>query len=90
MYFSRARIPHDREGTGAKYLLHLGVYAYRKGFLLEFAALPPAPAERDEKLEQLRALEHGHRIVVGVVESAAPGIDTMDDYAAFVERTRHK
>lgn len=88
MYFSRAKIPHDRDGGGAEYLLHLGIYAYRKKFLLDFAAMPPTPAEQTEKLEQLRALENGYRIVVAVVASATPGIDTEDDYAAFVERMK--
>ncbi|KPK83629.1 MAG: 3-deoxy-manno-octulosonate cytidylyltransferase [Phycisphaerae bacterium SM23_33] len=90
MYFSRARIPYDRDRAAARYLLHLGIYAYRKKFLVEFASLPPTPAERAEKLEQLRALENGRRIVVGVVEAATPGIDTMEDYAAFVERLKGK
>ncbi len=86
LYFSRAVIPYDREGAGVRYLLHMGIYAYRKGFLLRFASLEPTPAERAERLEQLRALEHGYRIVVGVVPSATCGVDTMEDYAAFVER----
>lgn len=88
MYFSRARIPHDRDAAGAEYLLHLGLYAYRKRFLLEFAAMAPTPAEQAERLEQLRALEKGHRIAVAVVEAATSGIDTKDDYAAFVERMK--
>ena len=86
LYFSRARIPYDRDGAGADYLLHMGIYAYRKRFLAAFAALAPTPLERTERLEQLRALENGHRIAVGVVPAAAPGIDTPDDYAAFVRR----
>jgi len=90
LYFSRAKVPHDRDGSGARYLLHLGIYAYRKRFLLEFARLAPTPLERAERLEQLRALENGYRVAVGVVPSAAPGIDTMDDYAAFVERAKAK
>lgn len=88
MYFSRAKIPHDRDGAGARYLLHLGTYAYRKEFLTAFAALPPTPAEQAEKLEQLRALENGYRIAVAVIDSAAPGIDTAEDYAAFVQRIK--
>ena len=86
MYFSRAKIPFDRDRQGAGYLLHLGVYAYRKRFLLEFAAMAPTPAERAERLEQLRVLESGRRIAVAVVASASPGIDTMQDYSAFVAR----
>jgi len=91
LYFSRAKVPFDRDGAGAvSYLLHLGVYAYRKKFLLEYAGTPPTPAERAERLEQLRALEQGRRIVVATVASASPGIDTPEDYAAFVERTRNR
>ena len=102
LYFSRARIPFDRDGGEdpnrdlsrlgtpgrAAYLLHLGIYAYRTKFLCDFAALRPTPAEQAEKLEQLRALEHGYRIAVGVVASPTPGIDTMEDYEAFVEQMR--
>ena len=87
MYFSRAPIPFDRDATGdVGYLLHLGIYGYRVSFLRTFAALPPSPAEQIEKLEQLRALEYGYAIAVGVVEYAGAGIDTPDDYAAFVKR----
>ena len=86
MYFSRARIPFDRDNAGASYLLHLGIYAYRKAFLLRFAAMPPTPAEKLEKLEQLRVLENGFPIAVAVVESANPGIDTPEDYEAFLAR----
>lgn len=93
IYFSRAMIPYPRihQETGATYqpapyLLHLGVYAYRRTTLLELAGLAPTPLERTEKLEQLRWLEHGRRIAVAVVDSAAVGIDTPDDYKAFVKR----
>jgi 3-deoxy-manno-octulosonate cytidylyltransferase (CMP-KDO synthetase) len=87
MYFSRARIPFDRDGAGGlRYLLHVGVYAYRAGFLRVFTRLEPTPAERAEKLEQLRALEHGHRIAVAVVDYPGHGIDTPEDYREFVER----
>jgi 3-deoxy-manno-octulosonate cytidylyltransferase (CMP-KDO synthetase) len=87
LYFSRAPIPFDRDRAGAAgYLLHLGVYAYRVGFLARYAALEPTAAEQAEKLEQLRALEHGYRIAVAVVEHYAAGIDTPRDYEAFVAR----
>jgi len=90
MYFSRAKIPHDRDGTGGvDYFLHLGVYAYRAGFLKIFAALGSTPAEQAEKLEQLRALEHGHAIAVAIVDYEGAGIDTPEDYAAFVARMKH-
>lgn len=93
IYFSRSLIPHPRgfETSGrvhqaAPYLLHVGVYAYRPAFLRSLAGLAPTPLERTEQLEQLRWLEHGHRIAVRVVASAAKGIDTPADYAAFVKR----
>ena len=87
LYFSRARIPFDRDGSGeGRYLLHLGIYAYRVAFLKAFAAMAPTPAEQREKLEQLRALENGHRIVAAIVDYDGDGIDTPEDYAAFVSR----
>ena len=87
MYFSRSPIPFDRDGAGdVSYLLHLGVYACRVAFLKLFAAMPATPAEQAEKLEQLRALENGHRIVAAVVDYDGVGIDTPEDYEAFVAR----
>jgi 3-deoxy-manno-octulosonate cytidylyltransferase (CMP-KDO synthetase) len=91
LYFSRAKIPFDRDNTGAaEYLLHLGIYAYRAGFLRHFTKLPPTPAEESEKLEQLRALEHGYKIVAAVIDYAGGGIDTPEDYEAFVKRLHVK
>lgn len=93
-YFSRAPIPWWRDGmsTGAPAALphpaplrHIGLYAYRADFLLRFPSLEPAPTERMESLEQLRALWHGERIAVHVTEHApAPGVDTPAD----LERVR--
>src|SRR4029453_12797420 len=76
MYFSRSPIPFHREPTerGPAYYLHLGIYAYRREFLLRFAAWPPTMCEQAEKLEQLRALEHGRSIYVLKVERATHGI----------------
>ncbi len=88
LYFSRAAIPCDRDGGGAEYLLHLGIYAYRAGFLKRLAATDSTPLEMAEKLEQLRALENGHSIFVAVVDYDGAGIDTPRDYAAFVARVR--
>ncbi len=93
LYFSRSLIPYPRDGVDEKinpadWLLHLGVYAYRRAFLLQFAGLPQSPLEAVEKLEQLRALEHGHVIAVEVVETSAPGIDTPAEYQEFVRRWR--
>lgn len=67
-------------------LRHIGLYTYTAGFLRRYAALPPTPLERTEKLEQLRALEHGCAIAVALVPAAHPGVDTPEQYAAFVRR----
>lgn len=95
LYFSRSPIPHvrDREeaevlAAEAPWLLHVGIYAYRPEFLRSWPALPESRLEQWEKLEQLRALEAGVRIQVAVVEHRSVGIDTPDDYARFVARTR--
>ena len=86
LYFSRALIPYDRDGEGhAPPLRHLGIYAYRRAFLPVYVGLPSTPAEQAEKLEQLRALEHGHAIAVEQVEPCGSGIDTRAQYEVFVE-----
>jgi 3-deoxy-manno-octulosonate cytidylyltransferase (CMP-KDO synthetase) len=91
LYFSRARVPFDRDAAGGvTYYLHHGLYAYRAGFVRAYAKLPSTPAEEAEKLEQLRALEHGRSIAVGVVEYRGARIDTPDEYAAFVHRWQRK
>jgi 3-deoxy-manno-octulosonate cytidylyltransferase (CMP-KDO synthetase) len=80
LYFSRSLIPFQRVGSaGAKVYKHLGIYAYRRDFLLTFAALPPTLLERTESLEQLRALEYGYRIKVLATEFKAVGVDTPED-----------
>ena len=80
LYFSRSPIPH---GAGAASLgaafVHVGLYAFRRDFLLRFAALPQTPLELAESLEQLRALEHGYRIRTVVTEHHSIGVDTPDD-----------
>jgi 3-deoxy-manno-octulosonate cytidylyltransferase (CMP-KDO synthetase) len=90
IYFSRSVIPYDREKSGIgntkNYLRHLGIYAYRKDFLLKITKLPQAPLEKIEKLEQLRALENGFAILVGKVKHTCDGIDTPQQYAEFVKR----
>jgi 3-deoxy-manno-octulosonate cytidylyltransferase (CMP-KDO synthetase) len=72
----------------ALFYQHLGIYAYRRETLREIVTLPPSSLEQAEKLEQLRMLQSGGTILVGVVEHAASGIDTPADYAAFVARRR--
>ena len=93
MYFSRSVIPFHRDATGGDrptYYLHLGIYAYRRDFLLQYTTWPPTPCELAEKLEQLRALEHGAAIHVVKVERASHGIDTPEQYAEFVKRFASK
>jgi 3-deoxy-manno-octulosonate cytidylyltransferase (CMP-KDO synthetase) len=92
LYFSRSLIPYPRDGnsggTPSPCLLHLGVYAYRRWFLLELAAWQPGVLEQIEKLEQLRVLERGTALAVELVEHACVGIDTPRDYDQFVARCR--
>ena len=79
LYFSRARIPYPRQPGGIWYR-HVGIYAYRTGFLTEFSSMKPSPPEQTEALEQLRALWYGYRIAVVVSKAAIPpGVDTPQD-----------
>lgn len=80
LYFSRATIPFDRDRSGfTGYRKHLGIYAYRKAVLERFAALPPAPLEKLERLEQLRLLENGIAIYVAEAPQDTIGVDTEED-----------
>ncbi|MEX0978297.1 MAG: 3-deoxy-manno-octulosonate cytidylyltransferase [Pirellulales bacterium] len=95
LYFSRSAIPHAREwrdelleADPPHFHLHVGLYAYRRDFLLRLAELPRAPLETLENLEQLRVLENGYQIAVGVIDEPTVGIDTPEDYRAFVRRRR--
>jgi 3-deoxy-manno-octulosonate cytidylyltransferase (CMP-KDO synthetase) len=85
LYFSRAPIPACRDegdrGNRPYGLQHVGTYVYRRDFLLEFAKWPPTPLETLERLEQLRALEHGARIAVAIVEQTVLEVDTERDLA---------
>ena len=82
LYFSRSTIPHDRDGDGGiKYLRHQGIYGYRRKVLLDFVKWKPTPLEKAEKLEQLRALEHGVSIGVIVVKKGSVGVDVPADLA---------
>ncbi|MGN6512697.1 MAG: 3-deoxy-manno-octulosonate cytidylyltransferase [Lysobacteraceae bacterium] len=96
LYFSRAPIPWPRDAfqrdrsvlpAGNAWLRHIGIYAYRAGFLQRFTALPPGRLERVESLEQLRVLEAGFRIAVGLApEQFPPGVDTPEDLARAERR----
>jgi 3-deoxy-manno-octulosonate cytidylyltransferase (CMP-KDO synthetase) len=82
LYFSRATIPFDRDAAGfTGYRKHLGIYAYRKHALARFAALPPSPLEKLERLEQLRLLENGINIYVADAPRDTIGVDTEEDLA---------
>lgn len=95
LYFSRCPVPCLRDGDRESLLtdaspwrLHLGIYAYRRDFLLDLTRQPVSPLEELEKLEQLRALELGATIRIAEVETRSVGIDTPDDYARFVASRR--
>jgi 3-deoxy-manno-octulosonate cytidylyltransferase (CMP-KDO synthetase) len=80
LYFSRARIPHDCDGSGrARYFKHLGIYAFTAAALRKFHVLPPSPLEQIEKLEQLRFLENGIPITVVETPHDTIGVDTEED-----------
>ncbi|MBE0598790.1 MAG: 3-deoxy-manno-octulosonate cytidylyltransferase, partial [Desulfuromonadales bacterium] len=87
LYFSRAPIPHPRDDAGdlgglladSPVYKHIGLYVYRREFLLAYPGLPETPLERLEKLEQLRALEHGYRIRVTTTTLTSQGVDTPED-----------
>jgi 3-deoxy-manno-octulosonate cytidylyltransferase (CMP-KDO synthetase) len=86
LYFSRSPLPYPRPGTWgkAKFHQHVGLYVYRRDFLMTYARLPQTPLEQQEKLEQLRALEHGYKIRVVLTEHRTIGVDTPED----LERVR--
>jgi len=88
LYFSRSPVPfyRDRQPEGPHFFKHLGIYVYQREFLQTFTRLPRTRLEQAEKLEQLRALEHGYRIRVGIAEHDSIGIDTRKDYQGFVAR----
>ncbi len=101
LYFSRSPIPFDRDsarpadgmyttGGAAGPLKHVGLYVYRAGFLRRYVTLAETPLEQTERLEQLRVLEHGGTIAVAVAEAHHVGIDTPEQYAAFVQRWRDR
>lgn len=94
LYFSRSPIPHARQWDDAllgddppHFHQHVGLYAYRREFLLRLAELPRSDLEKLENLEQLRVLSAGFTILVGIVDEPTIGIDTEKDYRAFVRRT---
>ncbi len=85
LYFSRATIPFDRDGTSPHYFKHLGFYAYRKPALDRFVTLPESSLEKSERLEQLRFLENGISIYVGETPHDSIGVDTEEDLQRVIE-----
>ena len=78
LYFSRSLMPYPRKG-GCPVYKHIGIYAYRRDFLLHYAKMKPTPLEQAESLEQLRALENGYRIKVVETKAKFVGVDTVED-----------
>ena len=85
LYFSRATIPFDRDGTQPVYFKHLGIYAYRKPALDLFVSLPESMLEKSERLEQLRFLQNGIPIHVGETPHDSIGVDTEQDLERVAE-----
>jgi 3-deoxy-manno-octulosonate cytidylyltransferase (CMP-KDO synthetase) len=88
LYFSRSPIPHVRQAGGARptpYFKHIGLYVYRRDFLLGYSDMPVGPLEQAERLEQLRALENGHPIRVVETEYESVGVDTPADLEKIVK-----
>lgn len=91
LYFSRAGIPYPRTDAGVVTMQHIGLYAYRREFLLQFATLPPSPLETTEALEQLRAIENGFTIRMVSIPKAPLSVDTPEDLSrvrALIARTQ--
>ena len=95
LYFSRSQIPYVRDAKdpinepNISFLRHLGIYAYKREFLLKYPKLPVSSLENAEKLEQLRALSNGYKIKIATTNCISRGIDTRDDLMAFIERYKH-
>ena len=91
LYFSRSLVPYPRNANSvAQVYKHIGIYAYRRDFLLRFAKTEPTPLERSESLEQLRALENGYRIKVIETAHHFVGVDTEEDLALVNEIYRER
>jgi 3-deoxy-manno-octulosonate cytidylyltransferase (CMP-KDO synthetase) len=80
LYFSRSVLPYPRNKTGVPVYKHIGIYAYRREFLIKYAKMAPTPLETTESLEQLRALENGYKIKVIKVPFKFYGVDTLEDF----------
>lgn len=90
LYFSRSLVPYPRNDAGTPVYKHIGIYAYRRDFLLEYAKMEPTPLERAESLEQLRALENGYKIKCIVTNTRFVGVDTPEDLAKVIAIYKRK
>ena len=88
LYFSRSLIPYPRTDEELTFYKHIGLYVYRRKFLLEYTNLEPTPLEKKESLEQLRALENGYKIKVVETEHQVVGVDTKEDLEKVKELVR--
>lgn len=90
IYFSRALIPYPRNDTAVPVYKHIGIYAYKRAFLLKYAQMAPTPLEKTESLEQLRAIENGYKIKVIISDKRFIGVDTPEDLIKVNEYYRTK
>ena len=90
LYFSRSLLPYPRYNKGVPVFKHIGIYAYKRDFLLQYAEMAPTPLEQTEALEQLRVLENGYRIKVIRTDFKFVGVDTMDDLVLVNEIYRER
>lgn len=88
LYFSRSKIPYERNKTDCTFYGHMGIYGYKRKALFEMTELPMSPLEKTESLEQLRALQAGMKIVTSIVEYSPIGIDTQADVDRFAATIR--
>ena len=90
LYFSHFSLPYNRDNTKVNYFKHIGIYAYRRGFILKFASWKQTPLEKAENLEQLRALENGEKIKVVISKNDSFGVDTPKDAREIEKMLRNK
>lgn len=90
LYFSRSKIPYERNKNVATFYGHLGIYGYKRDALIKMTSLPQTPLEKTESLEQLRAIENGMKIKTSVVDFVPVGIDTAEDLGKFKQIVAQK
>ena len=90
LYFSRSKIPYERNKNVATFYGHLGIYGYKRDALMKMTSLPQTPLEKTESLEQLRAIENGMKIKISVVDFVPVGIDTAEDLEKFKQIVAQK